>query len=1028
MLAGFAWTADLPLSDLSGEGAKKWSGKDNAVRTVAEEPGKGPVLKVEADFTKAAYTWVKRELRAGDLDPLKHKAVRLAARGDEIGALSVTLVYLDGKTEMKFSRELKLGPAWKSYALPFELFTRADAAITAEELGKVSAIMFGYSKSKNPARGGLALAELALSAETEPPAGASLLIDDFSGALKWTGAVSLSDEKGPSGKKTLRFDAGRPEGATLEAFPHDWSAAGILVFDCYSEAETSAQVEVILHSRDEAKKDFSYYRSILKVNWKGWRRVELPFEKFALNREPAGWNKIDRIQLASEGWGHKAIAGTVLYLDRLEARPMTTLLKRTGPSKPVTERHRQDLALIQKRLTETQVPELATPLEAMSESARKALETLGADGSWEDINYADRSRAAWAPSRHLSRIEAMAINWARLAPSREAERKTLKDGVDRALAFWFRRDPQSENWWHNMIGSQLSLQRIGLALDAYLTDEQRAAIVKVLARGKTDGMTGGNLTWTAGCTVVRGVLERKPEVAAEAFELIQDEVRLAPDEDEGVKIDGSFHQHGQQIYNQGYGAGYAVDASRFLYYAAGTAYEFPKDKADVLALFALDGSRWMLYRNVFDYSCRGREITRPVKGFGVSYLAEVCKNLKTQAGPRQGELAAFHAELTNRANSLTGNKFFWKSDYMAHRRAAWMVSVKMLSVRMQSGELVNDEGRKSHLLSDGVSFLYAGDGQAYHNIFPIWDWKHLPGITSEWSSQPPQGPVPSRGETIYAGGVSDGRYGCTGFIHKRGKLSALKSWFFFDDEAVALGAAITGAELPVHTTLDQSLKVGEVIVREGGKERIASGSTTWDGGGLEWIHHRGLGFLPLEKSRLTLTVAAQGGSWKEISGSASGDPLSAEVFTAFLDHGAKAKSAGYRYLLAPGNLEAFRRYAQAVPVRVATNTERVAAVEHPAKGIAGAVFYDGAGVAFSDGTALTTDGPAILLLKREAGSLILSAANPTGRGGILGVTVNRKVSGKSASWEPGLRLTRIRFDLPGGDEAGKTVTERYRTE
>ena len=89
----------------------------------------------------------------------------------------------------------------------------------------------------------------------------------------------------------------------------------------------------------------------------------------------------------------------------------------------------------------------------------------------------------------------------------------------------------------------------------------------------------------------------------------------------------------------------------FLYYAANTAYQFPKDKVDIVTSYILDGSRWMVYRNVPDYSTRGRDITRVARPPGPCYLTAACQQLKESPGPRQAEVAAFLDEHSIRAKT-----------------------------------------------------------------------------------------------------------------------------------------------------------------------------------------------------------------------------------------------------------------------------------------------------------------------------------------------------------------------------------------
>lgn len=692
------------------------------------------------------------------------------------------------------------------------------------------------------------------------------------------------------------------------------------------------------------------------------------------------------------------------------------------PRARLTARHRADIDVLKQRFTSIFLPNYQERIPAPSAQAVKLVATLSADGSWPDVNYDDKSLTGWSPTLHLDRLWSLTTEYVRLKPAGPA-RAALKDAIDRGLAFWFRRDPQSHNWWYNRIGAQQRFSKIGLLLDDELTPEQRAGIVKILRRSTTVGATGENLVWTAGNTVVRGILERSPAVCAAAFEKIADEIRVAPDVDEGVKADGTFLQHGQQLYNGGYGAGFAVDTSRFLYYAANTAYQFPKDKVDIVTSYILDGSRWMVYRNMPDYSTRGRDITRVARPPGPCYLAAACQQLKESPGPRQAEVAAFLDELNQGENSLAGNKHFWHSDYMTHRRPGWMMSVKMLSSRMQSGEVGDGEGLRSHLLSDGVTYLYSGDGLAYHNVFPVWDWKRLPGITAAWSPAPPEGQVASFGNSDFAGGVSDGTFGACAFILQRGNLKARKAWFFFDHECVALGAGIESGLEPAYTSLEQNLLSGDATVCDGGRVYPLAGELNSQN--IRWVHHRDVGYFLLQKARVTARAAPQTGSWQNISRGGSRAPLSRDLFSLYIDHGPGARGASYQYLVAPMKAAACKAYAAALPVRVLVNTADTAAVEHIGLGIVQAAFFGEGTVTASDGLTLGVDKPCLLMCRKDRGKLIISAANPLNQPATLGITVNAELTGTGAVWQRSRAVTKIRLDLPDGEFAGQTASASF---
>jgi hypothetical protein len=101
------------------------------------------------------------------------------------------------------------------------------------------------------------------------------------------------------------------------AIPHDWSRFKEVSFWMHSAKKTGEQVIFILNSRKDPKV-FSYFSSTITVDWDGWKKVVIPFKKFSPSRDPAGWAKIDSIQIAVDGWGLKPHPESVLVLDGMQ--------------------------------------------------------------------------------------------------------------------------------------------------------------------------------------------------------------------------------------------------------------------------------------------------------------------------------------------------------------------------------------------------------------------------------------------------------------------------------------------------------------------------------------------------------------------------------------------------------------------------------------------------------------------------------------------------------------------------------------
>eukprot|EP01052_Picozoa_sp_SAG31_P007805 SAG31_NODE_378_length_16503_cov_28.830041_12_plen_448_part_00 len=156
-----------------------------------------------------------------------------------------------------------------------------------------------------------------------------------------------------------------------------------------------------------------------------------------------------------------------------------------------------------------------------------------------------------------------------------------------------------------------------------------------------------------------------------------------------------------------------------------------------------------------------------------------------------------------------------------------MSSVKGFDHSLFNGEDVNDAGFQSFFLSWGASFNYL-TGFEYLNVFPLYDWRHVPGTTvellpgatrsvsklacnSKSSNQPSLCPK-YRGSSHFVGGVSAGRQGVFAFAmtplpyqtKANTSLSAHKSWFWLGDGTLITCVDELSATHPIVTTLEQA--------------------------------------------------------------------------------------------------------------------------------------------------------------------------------------------------------------------------------
>lgn len=536
------------------------------------------------------------------------------------------------------------------------------------------------------------------------------------------------------------------------------------------------------------------------------------------------------------------------------------------------------------------------------------------DGRFADVNYRDRRLASWGLVKHLQHLEVLA-----------------RDGGEsaiRALDHWLKHDYQSENGWFNEIGVPRSLACIALLLGDELTGERRRKVMKIITRAKV-GWTGANLMDLGMITLQRGVLEGDAALVKRVAKRMAREIKITSGE--GIQADFSFHQHEAMLYNHGYGSVFLKEAAALIQLLEGTAFRVAPEKVDLVCRLLLDGNRWMIRHRTLDMSAVGRGITRPRgQQTGIEPLIPIIRALlavKTRHAPALREFL--------KHKPLTGNRHFWRSDYMAHHRPSYSFSIRMCSDRLFDTDWPCDgEGLLSHHIADGCTFLMRS-GREYHDIFPLWDWHKIPGTTVQLGAN--LGEMHVRGVRPFAGGVSDGRYGCAAFDFEKNGLFARKAWFLFDDEIVCLGAGIRCKQRHrVITTINQCYRRGPVVVAKSS------------------VRHDGVTYLFPETTRFQLSKDRRTGSWWRINRNYAKTPVTGNVFTLWLDHGIAPKNASYAYIVLPAG-------KTRSPVEILVNEPSRQVVRHPQLGVTGFAFYEP-----GSACGVSVDRPCLLLVRDDA--------------------------------------------------------------
>jgi len=634
---------------------------------------------------------------------------------------------------------------------------------------------------------------------------------------------------------------------------------------------------------------------------------------------------------------------------------------------------------------------LARPGKA-DKGAAEYMASLQADGTWSDIRYDDTSRTGWKPIAHLDRLLAMAR--ACTTPGQALSGKPeLKAKIHQALGGWIARAPHCSNWWYNDISVPQKMGEILLLTHSELSPAEIEASLKIVShadqgRKDTGTNTGANRVDRAYATILRGVVARQPELVRESFLAIGDTMKIT--EAEGIQPDYSFHQHGAQLYMRGYGLVFIDGTIKYGTLGAGTSFTYSSAQVHTLVDFLIEGMPWFIRGDSIDITAAGRGISRKGNASSIGGLAgQIDRLLTFNQGYRSGDLQTFRdrlraAESTHAADpklALSGNRYFWRSDVMEHHRPDYAVSVKTSSNHTVVPETGNGEGLKNLHLADGVTLIQRS-GNEYDEIMPVWDWYRLPGTTTERGNYPLEAAgwsVP--GISTCTGGVSDGTYGASSFDYRRLNVSAHKSWFFFDREVVALGAAIEApkAKSAVETSLNQCLLNGPILYRTaiGGVQTLTNGSAS--PGGLRWVHHDGVGYVfPAPVSTATIEAKAQTGTWQSINDGYDATPVTRNVFSLDLNHGTATNHGQYAYTIVPGISAAeMDAYQAGNPIQILSNTPAVQAVKHLPLGITSAMFWSDEPSTMGG---ISVDRRACVMVRTVSGALEVSVSDPTQTG------------------------------------------------
>ncbi|MBC9794663.1 polysaccharide lyase family 8 super-sandwich domain-containing protein [Sinomicrobium weinanense] len=655
-----------------------------------------------------------------------------------------------------------------------------------------------------------------------------------------------------------------------------------------------------------------------------------------------------------------------------------------------------------------------TDIAALDNTVTGLLSDLNGDGSWPDIDYTSTSFTDWKPVIHLDRVIHMA-NAYTTSGSSYYQDANLHSSIQSALSFWDNSDPQSGNWWYNQIAcpQRLGLMLIVLRSGAIPVDSTlENNLITQMNRGDPAKQAGANKLDIALHYIYRGCLSADSGVLQTGID--ESFYPLSLTTAEGVQHDYSYQQHGPQLYIAGYGTVFVNTTVKVATYLAGTSYALSGSKLDILTNFIRNTYTQVIRGQYMDFSVNGRSIARKNNLLSSGFAGTLTK-LKDIDPAHIAEYDDIIARLNGtQAAGYQVNELqtqYWRSDYALYNSPGYSFSVRTASARTSKTENGNGENLKGYFLSDGATNIRV-DGDEYYNIFPVWEWNKIPGVTApELASIPLRRQWQVPGTSGFTGGVSDSIHGIKVFALDEYGLQAKKGWFFFGEEVVCLGAGIhaTAAE-PILTTVNQALLDGNITIGQNGSAtQPGPGTHTYDNTA-DWVLHDKVAYFFPEKGKLTVRNQTQTGSWGSISNSYTSDPVSEDVFTMWMDHGTQPSGASYAYIVVPdketqAEVEAY----DPSQINIIENNENIQAVRHETLGILQIAFYS-AGTYERDSVKITVDKPCTLIVKdTESPEVTIHIADPGQRQSLINVYTDF----------PAIEKTRhLACEMPTGEYAG----------
>jgi chondroitin AC lyase len=474
----------------------------------------------------------------------------------------------------------------------------------------------------------------------------------------------------------------------------------------------------------------------------------------------------------------------------------------------------------------------------------------------------------------------------------------VNNALHSGINFWIEKKLVSPNWWHNEIGIPKTMGLVFILFKNELTPKEKMGCLEIMNHSKI-GKTGQNKVWLSGNVLMRGILDNNFTLIKTARDAISSELKVG--HSEGITSEWCFHQHGSQQQLGNYGLSFLLDMSFYNYLFNGTTLAFTTEQSNLLyALFA-ESYRWIVWKGHWDINGLNRQLFKNADKQKTLSLAIAANTLtKTTDSITQNQLHLFikqHLIAPHKPNQIVGYKHFSLSDYTLFRTTNWMASLRMASKQVIGVEKVNEDNLKGFYMADGALYTYV-NGDEYHNIFPCWDWRKIPGTTTYNSlNDVPKNFKNANNDGVLVNGRPIGDGGFTTMELKKDKLNAIKSWAFTPQFIVCVGSDIkTDSTLQAMTTVDQRLQKCDVLHLKNNKWITLHNTSVQKSGVRRYFHHN-TGYIILKGGLCEVKIHRAKGKWSDVMGIYKPEMVEKDIFSIAIKHAIRNRQ--YMYIVIP---------------------------------------------------------------------------------------------------------------------------------